>query len=275
MAYATIELRTAMESMIGLEDREEYPQIQSVIEQARPIIFDFDYPIFDPEYKPVLETKILKKYYLRELCDIPVGKWKLLLNIKMNDIMPYYNQLYKSQLLSFEPLLNRDYTRNLDRNRNDNSNENGKVDLTRTNNTTSNSTTDSTVDRLTTTTIDSNTNQKNRHSDTPQGTLQNLETGKYMSQGDVNDQTDHSTQSDEGNDRNHITGKDDTTSTGTDNTVSTNTRKLDSTEKYLESIKGVDGISYSKLLMEFRESFLNIDLMIEEELEILFWPMWD
>ena len=45
-------------------------------------------------------------------------------------------------------------------------------------------------------------------------------------------------------------------------------------ENYLESVLGWNGKSPSKLLQEFRETFLNIDMMIIEELSDLFFGLW-
>ena len=51
--------------------------------------------------------------------------------------------------------------------------------------------------------------------------------------------------------------------------------KIDSTESYLLHVVGKNGgISYSKLLKEFRETFLNIDIEIIRELAPLFMNLW-
>ena len=47
------------------------------------------------------------------------------------------------------------------------------------------------------------------------------------------------------------------------------------TEEYLEHVKGkTPGASYSKLLQEYRETFLNIDMMIIDDLSDLFFGLW-
>ena len=107
MAKYTTMLRTICESVI-----DEYPttihNYTALIEKARPVIFDFDYPIFDPAYKPILETKIIKHYYMREIGLETPALWKFYLDMKLNEIMPYYNQLYESELLKFNPFYDRD-----------------------------------------------------------------------------------------------------------------------------------------------------------------------
>lgn len=111
MAKYTTELRSICESYAGLKQEVGYNAVASVIEQARPKIFDFNYPIFDPNYKSVLETKIIQHYYTREISVETVGLWKMRLWSKMCDIMPYYNQLYESAALQYNPLYDVEYTK--------------------------------------------------------------------------------------------------------------------------------------------------------------------
>ena len=77
-------------------------------------IFDFDYPIFDPKYKGVLEKKIIDRYYFREIGFETPAQFKHYLKMRLNEIMPYYNQLYKSESImnkeGFNPLHNLDTT---------------------------------------------------------------------------------------------------------------------------------------------------------------------
>lgn len=256
MSQNTMELRRVCETYAGIDEPEGYSQIDNVISSSVDKIFDFDYPIFDESYRKVIETKIIKTYYLREICDVPIGKWKLFLAIKMNNLMPYYNQLYESQKLSFNPLFTVDYTREYDRN----------VDNTETGDTKVKGTL--TVD--VSTMLDANNttteNEKLRHSDTPQGKLQMLEDGTYMSSGDVNERTT--------TDNGKTTGSNNSETQNTSST--TKNDKATTTEGYVEKIQGKnDGKSYGELIIQFRESLINIDLMLIEELETLFWPLYE
>ena len=81
-------------------------EIDKQIHQANKTIFDFDYPIFNETYRPILQDKIIRHYYMREIGCETFGLWQLMLCDKLNEIMPYYNQLYNSQLLEIEPLIN-------------------------------------------------------------------------------------------------------------------------------------------------------------------------
>lgn len=107
MSKYTTELRYICEQQSGLsESTDDYTMI---IETARPKIFSFDYPIFDETYRPILETKIIKHYYTREIGAETYGLWKMWLDARMNEIMPYYNKLYNSELIKFDPLRDTDY----------------------------------------------------------------------------------------------------------------------------------------------------------------------
>lgn len=68
--------------------------IDQRIDLAAPQIFNFSFPIFDENYRSVLEHKILLHYYMREIGVETVALWKLSLNERLNLIMPYYNTLY-------------------------------------------------------------------------------------------------------------------------------------------------------------------------------------
>ena len=104
MSKYTTEVRYICEKYAGLDVSADYLSIGEIIERARGTVFNFDYPIFDESYRSVLETKILKHFYTREIGEESVGLWKLRLDSRMNEIMPYYNQRYASELIKFNPL---------------------------------------------------------------------------------------------------------------------------------------------------------------------------
>lgn len=79
-----------------------------VIEKAWEHVFG-DFPIFDEGYRAGLCKKILEHYYFTDICTTPVMRWEFILNRTMREIMPYYNQLYKSELIHFNPLYDTDY----------------------------------------------------------------------------------------------------------------------------------------------------------------------
>lgn len=110
MSRYTTEVRYICEHYANVEHSTLAPDVFNVIDKSRKQIFDFPYPIFDENYREPLEKKILAHYYVREIGLETVGLWKLFLRNKMNEIMPYYNQLYLSEKIKFNPLINEDNT---------------------------------------------------------------------------------------------------------------------------------------------------------------------
>lgn len=80
-----------------------------------------DYPIFDEAYRPELNQKIIGRYLNREIGHESIPQFTHQLRQKMLEIMPYYNEMYRSKLIEFNPL----DTFRLTTTRNDKSVENG------------------------------------------------------------------------------------------------------------------------------------------------------
>ena len=55
------------------------------------------YPIFDENYRNTLNNNILYHYYENEIGFETAPLFRFYLNQKLNEIMPYYNELYKVQ----------------------------------------------------------------------------------------------------------------------------------------------------------------------------------
>lgn len=342
MSVYTTEVRFICETAAGYTESQGYNTVQSIIEKSAPKIFDFDFPIFDEKYRLPLETKILRHFYTREICEETVGLWKLRLQDRLNLIMPYYNKLYESELLKFNPLYDVDVLRDHKTDINGSSNtentrntkqitdgnntetENVSRNETTTRNINESSNTDSAnkVDEKieatgNNTTTDSGTVNKNGtgwvlYSDTPQGGVvginratDDIANNAYLTnatkntsseqtttsatsnsnsttnQGTTANNSSNSTTVTKGENTDVMSGgvdttnnlKIDTTVTGNEN--STEQNNITNTETYLEHVRGKQGVlTYSKMLMEFRETFLNIDKQILDELQDLFFGLW-
>ena len=276
MSKYTTEVRFICESKAGLEENKGFDDIAEIIDNSYDKIFDFDYPIFDEAYKPVLEKKILKFYYAREICAETVGLWKHFLDVRMNEIMPYYNKLYQSELLEFNPFYDADYTRSISKEGEENGSESASSQngSTRTDNTTQTSR-DSGSD------TSSNTSAvKNDHwdyySDTPQGAVTNLANNTYLTN------ARHITDDGTGTTGSETTNYGKTTTTTNTGTVgvqgtstSSGTNTITTTQDYLEHVSGkMPGYSFSKALMDYRNTFLNIDKRVIDDLSDLFFTLW-
>ena len=110
MSDYTTQIRFICESKSGLTESVGFSGIMEAIENSVNSIFNFDWPIFDEAYRVPLEVKILRHFYTREIGEETFGLWQLRLCDRLNVIMPYYNQLYKSELIKFNPMYDVDLT---------------------------------------------------------------------------------------------------------------------------------------------------------------------
>lgn len=62
------------------------------------------YPIFDPAYRVPLNTKIIQHFWNQEIGVENDTVFKFNLARKMNEIMPYYNKMFFSERIQFDPL---------------------------------------------------------------------------------------------------------------------------------------------------------------------------
>lgn len=253
MSKYTTEVRFICENSAGLSESEGADNVDSILDKCWNKVFNFDFPIFDENYRQVLCRKILKHYYTREIAHETVGRWKLALNAKLNEIMPYYNQLYKSELLEFNPFYDVDLTR---------SREGSGTSNRTSNNTETNSGTSKNVSSGS---GRSNTDTLNRFSDTPQNSMD--------TQG-INDSVPLTTVT-KVNENNTTTNESTDTLTRNDSKTGNGTENINNTDKYIETVKGKQGTeNYSSLLKKFRETFLNIDMMIIEDCSDCFFTLW-
>ena len=269
MSKYTTEVRYICEVEAGLSKSEGYNDVHQIIQQAIPKIFNFDFPIFDESYRNVLETKILKHYYTQEIGLETYGLWKLKLDTKLNEIMPYYNQLYQSATLEFNPLFDVDYT---------DTRTGGNTQTTESTKETTgnqNNTSDGNNSGNNTTNVDSTVtgDAVNRFSDTPQGTISdvNVETNAYLTNVTIvgSSDTTKSTTTEGYEDTTHSVDVLTRSETVTDNGT------LQTTEEYVNKVQGKrGGQSYASMINEYRETMLNIDMIIINELSELFMGVW-
>lgn len=246
MSKYTTEVRYICET-ISAQNGTTTKNVDDIINTSWRDIFGYNIPFFDEAYRAVLCRKILKHYYTREIGLETYGLWKLKLQTKMNEIMPYYNQLYSSELLTFNPLYDTDVTTTHKRT--------GNVDTDFTGGYTG-------TGKTTTNTTDSgNSVSRDRYSDTPQGSLENILNNTYLTNARVIDG--------EANNTNNVTSNTEDAKTDTENT------KVNSTEEYVTSVVGkTSGNNYSELITKYRETFINIDIMVINDLEELFMQLW-
>lgn len=312
MSKYTTEVRFICETEAGLTESVGYSKVDEVLDKSWDKIFDSgDWEIYDEEYRPILCKKILKHFYTREIGAETAGLWKLWLNQRMTEIMPYYNQLYKSTLLEFNPLYDTDYKTEGNR-KTDEGEQVGREtnsDYTRTDDLQSKRTDDLTsqrTDNLNSTRTDNLQQVRNDdlhettsntrydlYSDTPQGALTGVESETYLT--NARKVTDNGSRDNTGTQTTDNTGTQDLKNTGTQTVDNTGTqtvvnsgtvnnkgsdnenskRVLNNSQDYAEHVIGKRGTqTYTKMIMELRDSFINIDMMIIDELNDLFFNLW-
>lgn len=338
MSKYTTEVRFICEFESGLTESKGFNDIDTILTNAAPKIFNFDFPVFDEEYRLPLEKSILRHFYTREISEETVGLWKLRLCDKMNLIMPKYNKLFESELLTFNPLHDVDYetsggigtkdsyTRNLQDETHGGKNNTrtfGNTDTVTSNSTTTR--TDGLTEKTThgkqvtetKTGIDKTDNdyadsEWSLFSDTPQGGVAGIVAAEtpqqesvagygYLTNATHNTRDNHDdvtvtygstvTDINSGEDsvensgtQKHETYEGSTNShAGTikDQRVENSTFKrsggtlTEYTKNYHERIVGKKSrYSMAELLKQYRETFLNIEQMIMEDLEPLFFGLW-
>ena len=253
MSDYTTTLRYICESYAGETESQGYDKVDEIINKSRRMIFG-DYPIFDEDYREVLETKIIKHFYMREICAETVGLWKMWLNNTMNEIMPVYNKLYETERIKFDPFIDVDYTIEHSRNTAMTNESNSKSQLVNNDSEISNKENNGTSHNV------------NRYSDTPQGGLNGMtsvENNMYLTNATLDDDTNSSKEN-----RARMASRNedrDLTNKGTESSLM----------NYVTRKVGKQGFdNYSEMIMNYRKSFINIDKMIITELESLFFMLW-
>lgn len=236
MSKFTTQVRFICETSANLTESLGFNDIEDILDKSWNRIFT-DFPIFDENYRPALCKKILRHYYTREICCESVGRWKLFLSDKMKNIMPYYNQLYQSELLKIQPLVS------VDRCFTHKGYESESKITTRNATNTNSSRTDGSTDTW------------SYYSDTPQGGINGLESNDYLTNAT------------------HNSGTDGTNTTMNGATSDNEDGKGTRTDLYDDKVLGFEG-NQSEMLLKFRETFLNIDMMIINELKDLFFTIY-
>lgn len=331
-------MRAICETAAGLTSEVGYADVAQVLNASWDKIFE-KFSIFEEAHREILCKKILRHYYMDEIAFETVGLWKLELNAKMQEIMPKYNELYSISASIINPLYNKnvvkEFTGNVtddktstrtdnlkdthsgdvktthtDTRTDDLTDTNGgklvtDTDSTRTDNLSAKKTvgTDTTVSSEASTSSDVDTYA----ADTPQGSLSDVKSGKYMTTANISDSTTTTK------------GKDTTATDTTDTTVNTGTQKHTSTDtvtdsrtlkktgtvkdegtntvtdtsavahtgtvsdvgktvsdsKHTEKVSGYEGSDIQgELLAKYSKSIINIDMMIINDLSDMFMQIW-
>lgn len=152
MSKYTTEVRWICESKSGFTEEElKTKTVDQIIAAARTQIFNFSWDSYNDTWKEAIEKFILKYYYTREIGLETVGLWQLKLSVRLDEIADKYNTIIQmiedtrddNQKLHYDQLL-------------------GNIDV------------ESYAK------VESSGESKDKYSDTPQGSLANVESGTYL-----------------------------------------------------------------------------------------------
>ena len=236
-------LYSILESIVNFEN-EDPVKIKDLAKTGRSVIFNFTYPLTNNEDKEKFECMILNHFLMRRIGYETVTAFRIALDVKLNEIMPFYNKLF--DMLDGWDLFNDGEltTRTQSDTRN--------ITDSNSNSTIQNTTGSDSINNISTSTSD------RRNSTTPENQLSDVRDGKYVSNYDYDTNSDtNSTMSNSSNTLN---------STNTSNGTSNNVGSLSETITRTPSDK-------IRIYKEFMENRKNIYTMIFEELDPLFYGL--
>lgn len=196
-----------------------------------------EYPIYDESKRRQLNDKFIRHYWMREIGCETVGHFCLWCSNTFNEIMPYYNKLYETELLNVEHLLGIKRHKVVDmlRDFDESSSGNGSAD-------TSTSSTGKSI---------------NKFSDTPQDELfvSKVDAGDYLTNLTIEDTADDTTVG---------------TKSKSDGTIKRDETNKDTTDEFVTDPR------YYQAFLDLSEKILNLDMQVIDNVQVqgLFMQVW-
>lgn len=279
MSKYTTEVRYICETYAGYQHSEGLGKVNDIIAKAEPKVFDFTYPIWDESKRHEFQQKILRNFYTREIGFETVGLWKLKLQNRLIQIMPYYNRLYKALDDDFNLLHDVDLHRELTSNGTLDETRNGTRDENETTQDGLNATETRNLHKSESGTVDTDIvhgkDSLRKLSETPQGGLQGLLDGTYLTAAEQNKDSGTDTTNEERGldytDTGTITHKDDRNVSRGTNETTKDTTDQDTTRHDTEHTWGKSpGVSFSQMIQEYMDKVQALDQVVMLELNDLF-----
>lgn len=199
-------------------------ELREIVENGTNI-WAFDYPsYYKGDEKTAFEKKVIDHFYLRQIGQETVGRFLHMFRTKIREIMPFYIDMYKTvEIMDAleNPFDNVDMTETFEQSTESESGSNTQGEST------------------------SNNSNEHRFSNTPQGTIDNLD--NYLTEA----------------------AKDENTGAATTKATSEGTASGHLTHQLHR--KGNQGVNtYAHDMIEYRTSIIDVDMMIINELNCLF-----
>lgn len=239
MAQDTIQLRTFVTQWV--KDAGSYnptmPEWKQDFSPAYSRLGLDEYPIYDESKRRQLNDKFIRHYWMREIGCETVGHFCLWCSNTFNEIMPYYNKMYETELLNVEHLLGIKRHKIVDmlRDFDESSSGNGSAD-------TSTSSTGKSI---------------NKFSDTPQDELfvSKVDAGDYLTNLTIEDTADDTTVG---------------TKSKSDGTIKRDETNKDTTDEFVTDPR------YYQAFLDLSEKVLNLDMQVINNVQVqgLFMQVW-
>ena len=239
-------------------------ELRDIVENGTDI-WNFDYPsYYTGEEKKEFEKKVIDHYYFRQIGQETVGRFLHYFRSRIREIMPYYIRMYESVKLMDDlenPFDNVDVVETFEEETTGQASgtSNGTQSGSQT---TKQSGTESTSHNDTKTTTD---NKEHRFSNTPQGSISNLDS--YMTEASK----DSDSSSETVNGSASGTSSSDTSVNSSGESSGTSSSESSGSTKHTLTRKGNQGVNtYAHDIMEYRQSLIDVDMMIINNLQDLF-----
>lgn len=239
MAKDTIQLRTFVTQWV--KDAGSYnaamPEWKQDFSPAYARLGLDEYPIYDESKRRQLNDKFIRHYWMREIGCETVGHFCLWCSNTFNEIMPYYNKMYETELLNVEHLLGIKRHKVVDmlRDFDESSSGNGSAD----------------------TSTSSTGKSTNKFSDTPQDELfvSKVDAGDYLTNLTIEDTKDDTTVG---------------TKSKSDGTIKRDETNKDTTDEFVTDPR------YYQAFLDLSEKILNLDMQVIENVQVqgLFMQVW-
>lgn len=239
MAQDTIQLRTFVTQWV--KDAGYYnqsmPEWKQDFSPAYARLGLDEYPIYDESKRRQLNDKFIRHYWMREIGCETVGHFCLWCSNTFNEIMPYYNKMYETELLNVEHLLGIKRHKVVDmlRDFDESSSGNGSAD----------------------TSTSSTGKSTNKFSDTPQDELfvSKVDAGDYLTNLTIEDTADDTTVG---------------TKSKSDGTIKRDETNKDTTDEFVTDPR------YYQAFLDLSEKVLNLDMQVINNVQVqgLFMQVW-
>lgn len=294
-------LESIVNPSADLNDPSANVKIKDLAKQGRTKIFNFDYPLSTHVSREDFETLILKHYMMRRINFDTVTAFRIMLDAKLNEIMPLYNKMFDGldgwNIFTDGEITTRTGTDNTTSNNTTNktskqtdnttTQETDNTIAQETDNTTKESTNSTNNNLSTTSTTGNTTTADKRFSNTPQNRISEVRDGEYVTQYNYDTTTSNGTDtsSSQGTAQSITNDTDNSTKNNTTNSTKNNTANSTKNDTSTDVSNGTDNKTYNEtitktpsnkieIMKEMQENIKSIYTLIFKDLDILFYGIY-